>query len=38
MTIGTPALIALVGGAMCAGGLLALGACLIWLVRHNPYR
>lgn len=36
MTIETPALIGLVGGAMCAGGLLVFGACLVWLYRNRP--
>lgn len=38
MTIGTPALVALIGGAMCAGGLLVIGVCVIWLIRNNPSR
>jgi hypothetical protein len=30
-------LMVLIGGSMIAGGLLTLAACMIWLVRNNPY-
>lgn len=36
MTIGTPALVALVGCALLSGGLLVLGACLVWFYRNRP--
>lgn len=38
MTIGTPALVGLIGAAMCAGGVLVVGAMAVWLIRNNPMR
>ena len=36
MTLGTPALVALVGCSLLSGGALVLGAVLAWFYRNRP--